>query len=57
MKGKKYTTEDKIRILREADAGKSILEVFREHNISEAQHHGDQMHRHRDGIASNGELL
>ncbi len=35
MKGKKYTTEDKIRILREADAGKGILEVCREHNISE----------------------
>jgi len=30
MKGKRYTTEDKIRILREADAGKSILEVCRE---------------------------
>jgi hypothetical protein len=27
MKGKRYTTGDKIRILREADAGKSILEV------------------------------
>ena len=25
MKGKRYTTEDKIRILREADIGKSIL--------------------------------
>jgi len=30
MKGKKYTTEDKIRILREADAGKGILELCRE---------------------------
>ncbi len=35
MKGKRYTTEDKIRILRDADRGKSILEVCREHNISE----------------------
>ena len=35
MKGKRYTTEDKIRILREADRGKSILEVCRAHNISE----------------------
>ena len=27
MKGKRYTTEDKIRILREADGGKSIAEI------------------------------
>lgn len=39
MKGKKYTTEDKIRILREADSGNSILEVCREHNISEVSFH------------------
>lgn len=39
MKGKKYTTEDKIRILREADSGRSILEVCREHNISEVSFH------------------
>jgi putative transposase len=39
MKGKKYTTEDKIRILREADRGKNILEVCREHNISEVSFH------------------
>ena len=39
MKGKRYTTEDNIRILREADAGKSILDVCREHNISEVSFH------------------
>ena len=39
MKGKRYTTEDKIRILREADGGKAILEVCREHNISEVTFH------------------
>ena len=39
MKGKRYTTEDKIRILREGDRGKSILEVCREHNISEVSFH------------------
>ena len=39
MKGKRYTTEEKIRILREADTGKSILEVCREHNISEVSFH------------------
>jgi transposase-like protein len=27
MKGKRYSTEDKIRILREADGGKNISEV------------------------------
>jgi transposase-like protein len=30
MKGKRYRTEDKVRIVREADAGKSIVEVSRE---------------------------
>src|SRR5215210_7908718 len=39
MKGKRYTTEDKIRILRGADTGKSVLEVCREHNISEVSFH------------------
>ena len=39
MKGKRYTTEEKIRILREADSGKSILEVCRDHNISEVSFH------------------
>jgi transposase-like protein len=39
MKGKRYTTEDKIRILREADSGKSILEVCREHNLSQTSFH------------------
>ena len=34
MKNKRHTTEDKIRILREADGGKSITEVYGEHNIS-----------------------
>jgi hypothetical protein len=29
MKGKKYSTEEKIRILRQADGGRSILEVCR----------------------------
>jgi putative transposase len=39
MKGKRYTTEDKVRILREADSGKSIQEVCREHNLSEVSFH------------------
>src|ERR1039458_4989167 len=40
MKGKRYTTEDKIRILREADRGeKSILDICREANISEVSFH------------------
>ncbi len=41
MKGKRYTTEDKIRILREADRGqKSIQAVCQEQNISEVSFHG-----------------
>jgi putative transposase len=40
MKGKRYTTEDKIRILREADRGeRAILELCREANISEVTFH------------------
>ena len=35
MRGKRHTTEQKIRILREGDAGKTIAEVCREHSISE----------------------
>lgn len=39
MKGKRYTTEDKIHVLREGDRDKSILEGCRQHNISEAGFH------------------
>ena len=39
MKGKRYSTEDKIRLLREADAGRTITELCREQNISEATFH------------------
>ena len=39
MKGKRDTTEDKIRILREADTGKNLLEVCREHNLSQTSFH------------------
>ena len=39
MKGKRYTTEEKIRILRQADAGSSITEVCREHNLSPVTFH------------------
>lgn len=39
MKGKRYTTEEKIRILREVDAGKSIVEICREKNISDVTFH------------------
>jgi putative transposase len=35
MKSKRHTTEEKIRILREADAGRAVQEVCRERNISE----------------------
>ena len=40
MKGKRYTTEEKIRILREADGGeRSAAELCREANISEVTFH------------------
>ena len=40
MKGKRYTTEDKIRLLRAADQGdKSIQDICREANISEVSFH------------------
>ena len=39
MKGKRYTTEQKIRMLREVDTGKTILEVCRDNGISEQSFH------------------
>ncbi len=40
MKGKRYTTEDKIRILREADRGeRTIMAICQEANISEVTFH------------------
>ena len=39
MKGKKHTTEDKIRSLWAADGGKSIVEICQEKNISEQTFH------------------
>ncbi len=40
MKGKRYTTEEKIRILREADRGeRSIVDLCREENISDVTFH------------------
>lgn len=36
MKGKRYTTEEKVRVLREADRGeRSIMEICREENTSD----------------------
>jgi len=39
MKGKRHTTEEKIRILRKADEGRKILDVCHETNISEQTFH------------------
>jgi putative transposase len=40
MNGKRYTTEDKIRILREADRGeKSLADIGREANLSVVSFH------------------
>ena len=35
MKGKRYSEEQIIRILREAEAGKTVAAVCREHGVSE----------------------
>jgi putative transposase len=39
MKGKRYSTEEKVRILREVDSGRSIVEICREKNISDVTYH------------------
>ena len=40
MKGKRHTTEEKIRLLREADRGeKSVMDICREANISQVSFH------------------
>ena len=39
MKGKRHTTEQKIRILRTADGGKNIVEICQEKSISEGTFH------------------
>ena len=40
MKGRRYTTEDKLRILREADRGeKSIPDICRDENLSVVSFH------------------
>jgi len=40
MKGKRYTTEEKIRLLREADRGeKRIRDICQEQNVSEVTFH------------------
>ena len=39
MKGKRHTTEETIRILREVDGGRGVREVCQEKNISEATLH------------------
>jgi putative transposase len=39
MKGKRFSTEEKIRMLREADTGKSIVELCRDKNNSEPTFH------------------
>jgi len=39
MKGKRHSTEEKIRMLREVDGGKPIREECQEKNISEATYH------------------
>ena len=66
MKRKRHTTEQIIRILREADGGKSTEEVCREHNISAQTYYRwkskygslepNEAQRLRDLEKENGEL-
>lgn len=39
MKRKRHSVEQIMRILREADGGRSVLDICREHNISEQTFH------------------
>lgn len=39
MKKKRHSVEQIMRILREADGGRSVLDICREHNISEQTFH------------------
>ena len=39
MRAKRHKVEEIIRILREADGGRPIIEVCREHNVSEVSFH------------------
>ena len=39
MKGKRYTTEQKIRILRESDGDKKIEDICRDNGISEQSYY------------------
>jgi putative transposase len=39
MKGKRFSTEEKVRILREVDSGKSIVDICGEKNISDVTYH------------------
>jgi transposase-like protein len=39
MKGRRYIAEKKVRILREVDGGKSIVDICREKNISDVTYH------------------
>ena len=53
MQGKRYSTEQKIRLLRAADAGRAIVDVCREAGISEQTFHRwkrvpSLCHRHGD---------
>ena len=40
MKGKRFTTQEKIRILRDADQRGNITEMSKESNISDVTFHG-----------------
>ena len=66
MEGRRYTTEEKIRIFRDVDGGKSVREASQEKNTSEATYHRwrkqfglmevDEARRLKELERENGEL-
>jgi hypothetical protein len=52
MKGKRHTTEEKIRMLREVDSGKPIRELCQEKNISETPYENSQDPRDQASLRS-----
>jgi transposase-like protein len=55
MKQKRHTTEEIIRILREADQGKGTEAICREHNVTATSYYRWKKVR-RDGVAGRAAL-
>jgi transposase-like protein len=51
MKQKRHTTEEIIRILRQAEGGKNVEAVCREHNVTATSYYRWKEEVRRDGTA------